>query len=58
MKKLLVLLALSFNAEACVVDKNGYVYCPPPAPVVIIPAPITPGVPPTTINFGGAKVVR
>ena len=60
MKKLLLLLALSFNAEACVVDKNGYVYCPPPppTPIVVIPAPISPGVPPTTIDFGGAKVVR
>ena len=60
MKKLLVLLTLSFNAEACVVDKNGYVYCPPPAPqpIVIIPAPITPGTPPTTIDFGDARVIR
>lgn len=59
MKKLLLLLALSFNAEACVVV-NGQVYCPPPAPqpIVIIPAPIAPGVPPTTIDFGDATVIR
>jgi hypothetical protein len=49
MKKLFVLLLLSFNAEACVVV-NGYVYCPPPPPPTVIISPtITPGIPPVHV---------
>lgn len=56
MKKLLVLLALSFNAEACVVV-NGYVYCPPQQPI-IIPAPITQGVPPVYVPYDTGRLVK
>ena len=60
MKYLLVLLiALSFNAEACTYQ-DGW-NCPSPPPVqqpIIIPAPITPGTPPVTVDMGGATVIR
>ena len=56
MKKLLVLLALSFNAEACYVV-NGYVYCPPP-PTIVIPAPITPGNPPVYVPYETGTLIK
>ncbi len=61
MNKLIALsiVLLSFNAEACTYQ-DGW-NCPSPPPVqqpIIIPAPITPGTPPVTIDMGGATVVR
>ena len=58
-----LLLAVSFNANACYVV-NGYVQCPPTPPVVYVPPPviiaptITPGTPPVTIDFGQATVIK
>ena len=56
MKKLLVLLLLSFNAEACYVV-NGYVYCPPP-PTIVMPAPITPATPPVYIPYDTGRLIK
>ena len=53
-----LLLAVSFNANAC--SPQDYWNCPPPpvqAPI-IIPAPIVPGTPPVTIDFGQATVIK
>jgi hypothetical protein len=56
MKKLLVLLALSFNAEACYVV-NGYVYCPPP-PVVYQPPPVIVNPPPVYVPYETGSLVK
>lgn len=56
MKKLLVLLALSFNAEACYVV-NGYIYCPPP-PVVYQPPPVIVNPPPVYVPYETGSLVK
>ena len=61
MSKLIALLIvlLSFNAEACSYQDGWSCSSPPPVQQpIIIPAPITPGTPPVTIDMGGATVVR
>jgi hypothetical protein len=59
MKYLIALLiALSFNAEACTYQDGWNCQSPPVQQPIIIPAPITPGIPPVTIDMGGATVVR
>lgn len=60
MKQLIALsiALLSFNANAC--SPQDYWNCPPP-PIqqpIIIPAPITPGTPPVTVDMGGATIIR
>lgn len=60
MNKLIALsiVLLSFNAEACSYQDGWNCQSPPVQQPIIIPAPITPGTPPVTIDMGGATVVR